>query len=351
MTASVKIENPFTYAKDPELNRIFDGLISLRTRVETEFAKAEKIAGFGSSMKFLPAIDAKSSALPSYTEMRNPRESYTWTKKGDLRVIEATVRAAITAAKAHVDEVEALNQPVYNHNNEVAAQVKEIMTRLGVSQTYTTYDYATSRSRTKKSTSHSAGYLGDLQRTMPRSNYGTVRYQITEYERNFERWLSDQVTTDNKERIENDAKAVETKILGNPTLVATLMQAGVNILTEVQKAAPGAKADVIDYCMATAIDNVTKKSKYLKLGYALQLSYEARARPEAKAYVEDAIIFFTPDTDEDQKIHRWILNNINTWTSGIVFGNDATFTYEDVFAKANDPVAVLLLQQLHSIDY
>lgn len=61
---------------------------------------------------------------------------------------------------------------------------------------------------------------------------------------------------ENKEKIARDEQIVQARIMGNPVLVATLMQAGVNILEEVQKAVSGQKSAVIDYCVAKAIQNV-----------------------------------------------------------------------------------------------
>jgi len=249
MTA--KPSNPFEYGKDPELNRIFDNLIALRDKVANQFAKAEKIAGLGSVTNFSPLKDVKLE-LPNY---RYKRTESNWAKTS-LDQIEKLVRPAIDLARKQIEEVAAENAPLEEQNKVLVTQVVELMTRIGIPARYTTYDYPTTRSRTKKAVEHTAGYIGDLERSRPKSNVQQMKYTLDNYVRDYESWLKTEKEAELKEKIAKDEAAVQKNILGNPTLVATLMQAGVNILEEVQKAIPGQKAEVINYCKAQAISNI-----------------------------------------------------------------------------------------------
>jgi len=249
-----KIPNPFVYSTDPELNTIFDKLIALQARVADKFAKAEKIAGLAGATSFVKLQDVETK-LPNY---RYLRDKDTW-RKPSLAEIDKIVQAAIIETREKIAAVEAANAPLVAQNNELAAQVTEMMRRIGIPDTYITYEYPTSRSRTKKSISHSAGYIGDLQRCKPASNVGSKKYELESYINDYNRWVASEKSAEEKANIERDEHIVQTKILGNPHLVATLMKADVNILSEVQKAVPGKKADVIEYCIAQAIKNVQSK--------------------------------------------------------------------------------------------
>ncbi len=249
-----KITNPFEYAKDPELNYIFDKLISLQARVAEKFAKAERIAGLGAATGFekLHNVDY---ALTNYRNLRSTSD-ISWKPKTSLAQIDIIVQQDIKAATEKIAETEALNVPIIEHNKALVQQVTEMMARIGIPTGYTTYEYPTARSKTKKSIPHSAGFLGDLQRANPASNTSSKKYELDSYIREYNRWVQSEKDAEHKENLARDEKIVQVRILGNPELVATLMQAGVNILTEVQSAVPGRKADVIEYCIAKARKNV-----------------------------------------------------------------------------------------------
>lgn len=252
-----KIDNPFSYSNEPELHRIFDSLLSLRIRVADSFTKAERLAGFSADLKFKPLEEFKiGDMLPNYRHRREPTSSWVTSTKTKLDVIDNEVKAAVEKTRAYIEEVNGRNTPLIEHNKQIAAQVTELMLRLGIPQSYTTYEYPTSRSKTKKSVVHTAGFAGDLQRVNPTSGYTAAKYKIDGYVNDYERWLKSEKDAETKAEIAKDEEAVKKNILGNPDLVATLMQAGVNILDEVSKALPGKKSQVIEYCIVKAISEV-----------------------------------------------------------------------------------------------
>lgn len=246
-----KIENPFKFTTDPELNRIFDNLLSLQARVADRFAKAEKIAGLSEVNSFVPLKNIDNTNLPDYRFERTRNMSFK-----PLDQIEAMVREAIKSAREKIAEVEEHNRSLEEQNQKLVSQVRELMTRLGIAPSYTTSEYPTTRSKTKKTVTHSAGYITDLERVRPKSNVTGIKYAVDNYERSFEAWIKAEKEEDIKNKIAKDEAAVKQNILGNPTLVATLMQAGVNIIEEVQKAVPGQKSEVIRYCKSLAISNI-----------------------------------------------------------------------------------------------
>lgn len=258
-----KKNNPFGYSTDPELNRIFDAMIDLKARVQTQFAKAEKIAGFTTDAKFLPLTAAKID-LPDYRKLYTPSNS--WYKKNSVEIIDKQVQDGITLANSHLDEVDDINKPLQEHNNNIRVQVIELMSRLGIDQTYNTYEYATTRSRTKKTINHIAGYINDLGRFIPQSNVTSLRYTLKSYINDYNNWKTSILEAERKRSIEADEQTVKTKILGNPYLTQKLMEAGINVLYEVNKAEVGKKSAIIEYCIVKAIsDEKNKINPSLKL--------------------------------------------------------------------------------------
>lgn len=256
-----KIDNPFNYSAEPELHRMFENMLSLRVRVTDSFAKAEKLAGFSNNLKFIPLEEFKfDGMLPNYRERRQPTSGWTSSAKTKLEVVDAEVRAAVEKARTHIEEVNGRNAPLMEHNKQIAAQVTELMLRLGIPHSYTTYEYPNTRSKTKKSVVHTAGFVGDLQRVNPVSGHSPAKYKIDSYLSEYERWAKAEKEAEAKAEIERDEAAVKKNILGNPDLVATLMQAGVNILDEANRALPGRKSQVIEYCIVKAISNVRSSS-------------------------------------------------------------------------------------------
>lgn len=253
-----KIENPFKYATDPELNSIFDRLLSLKERTDREFQKAEKIAGFATSGGFKPLEDAK-IVLPDYRTLRNGNSTWALTKKTSLSDVDREVRASIAVAAKLIDDVSERNKPVIEHNDGVRKQVIEIMTRIGIPTTYTTYELPSSRSRTRKAIGHSAGYLGDLSRAQPADPAIAANAKLSVYKADYERWFKAETEADLKVKVDRDEEVVKQFILGDPQFVQTLMSCGVNVLAEVQQAERGEKLSIMQYCVARAFANESNK--------------------------------------------------------------------------------------------
>jgi len=344
--------NPFKYGEDPELNRMFDAMVDLKNRVAKQFSDAQQIAGIGADAKFQPVTDAKIT-LPNYRELREPTANWRYSStKVPLAKVDAAVKEGIAAARKHLEEVAELNKPVEKANAELVQQITKLLTRIGIPTSYTTYDYPTSRSKTRKSITHGAGYPADLQRATPMSNVKGLQYSIETYERDYANWVKREQELEQKEALEKDTATVNTKILGNPDLVATLMQAGVNILEAVQDALPGKKADVIGLCVARAISNVTEKNKYFKLGYNLLQAFNDVSN--AKFHAQNALDSFSVISDRDIEIQNQISDFIlkigNVHSDIRPFSNKSELFYRTVLEMANDTANADLLIKLSRID-
>ena len=72
--------------------------------------------------------------------------------------------------RAKVLEEHQANIPAIENNLKVREKITQIMKSIGIPNNYSTSEFKTQRSRTKTTTTHSAGYLGDLQRNVPVSD-------------------------------------------------------------------------------------------------------------------------------------------------------------------------------------
>jgi hypothetical protein len=344
--------NPFTYKDDPELSRIFDAMVDLKTRVAKQFSDAQMIAGIDADAKFHPVSDAKIT-LPNYRELRSPyNNGWGYNNKTPLEKVDRAVKSGVEEARKILEEVAALNKPIEDANTKLSQQITNLMVRLGIPSSYSTYEYPTSRSKTKRAVSHTAGYISDLGRAVPKSNVSAMKYTIDAYERDYANWVNQEKLQEQKEALEKDNAIVNAKILGNPDLVATLMQAGVNILEEVQRAIPGKKADVIGHCVALAVANITEKNKYLKLGYNLLQAFEDVSN--AKMHAQNALNTFSVVSDQDVEIQNQISDFILKF--GIVrsdirpFSKNTDLHYRKVLDMANDTANADLLIKLSRME-
>jgi vacuolar-type H+-ATPase subunit H len=86
----------------------------------------------------------------------------------DTKLISLLAKAEQERAK--VLEEHQANIPAIENNLKVREKITQIMKDIGVPNNYSTSEFKTQRSRTKTTTTHSAGYLGDLQRNVPVSD-------------------------------------------------------------------------------------------------------------------------------------------------------------------------------------
>jgi ribosomal protein L20 len=256
---SNKIENPFDSKTDYEYYQIFNELANLKSRVDIKVKNSEKLFDIQGGLKFLPLAKVE-IVLPNFKDMRGSEWSSWSHKSRSFQEIKALVKSAIDIARKNIEEIDIRNKDAVIHNNKVVESVKQLMVSIGVQPTYNSYELPTSRSRTRKSVCHQAGYIGDLSRTCPISNTHEQSKKIDSYLYEFNNWLAVEEEKDKKVQIEKDEDAIKKHVLNNPTLVSTLMHAGVNILSEIQTALPGKKAEVIEYCLVKAIDLVRQST-------------------------------------------------------------------------------------------
>lgn len=86
----------------------------------------------------------------------------------DTRLTQLLAKAEQERAK--VLEEHQANIPAIENNQKVREKITQIMKDIGIPSNYSTSEFKTQRSRTKTTTTHAAGYIGDLQRNIPVSD-------------------------------------------------------------------------------------------------------------------------------------------------------------------------------------
>lgn len=207
-------------------------------------------------------------------------------------------------------EITQQNVLIAIHNKSVQDKIKDIMKWVGVSDTYSTYDFATSRSRTKTAQRHSAGYLSDLARVAP-----TSPPQIkTTYEwRHYESHAN--ILIDQVQKKEREAKALVAAKEKQKEMMRLAIKYGVEDIED-------------EWAFKQAI---LKKDKYLRLAHFLNMNRNDWS--DGYDYAELGIDGFEVVTGDDVLIEECIRGIIDSddgcdgrnfrdckWNYGVLFG-------------------------------
>ena len=327
------IPNPFEYSKDPELNTMFDKMVSLKARVEDQFKKANSIAGLDAEAKFLPLEQVKIS-LPTLDSLRNPSNGRWGSSVVSLERVLEQATNAINVARAEVERVEKANAANLENNNNLSKQIKSLMTRLGFSESYSTFEYPSSRSRNKKEVRHTAGYVADIERMRPKSNTYMASTQIKDYEARLSTYIQSERAKEIKEKTDSDTKAVEHLLNATPELMEFLVLCNVNIMTRMAEAPVGCKKYVIKEVLYEILEDTLTKDKYLNLAYMLECN--RNDWNDGPDFAERGLNGFNIETKQDQEIYDEISHHISDWDGdGRVF-RDCDWNYSRIYEMVKD---------------
>ena len=219
-----------------------------------------------------------------------------------------------TDLKARYEE----NEAIVKHNTIVQDKIKQLMEKIGVKETYSTYEYKTSRSKTKSWESHWAGYRADLTRVAPTYN------EYSGYEQNVKR-LKDTLETEYSKAKQAIQKAEREE------------QAKKTVAENVHKLALLRAKYTPEDAMASANDillTILGKDKYLHLAHFLEANRGDWS--DGYWYAKQGLKGFTIETPEDEEIHNCI-HAITLYedVDGRYF-RDCEYSYDVLFGKADD---------------
>ena len=123
-------------------------------------------------------------------------------------------KAAMDAHKLQ----EHVNKDAIENNKKVVEKVTSIMRFIGVPGTYTTSEYKTSRSRKPTTTTHQAGWLQDVRRSVPTSdNWVAVKCEMESKMREIELYAKNKITELASAEKEADRIAAEKAVINYAT--------------------------------------------------------------------------------------------------------------------------------------
>lgn len=215
--------------------------------------------------------------------------------------------------KEDCEELVQLNRDVITHNKKQIEKLKLIMKTLGVSDTYSTWEYKTSRSSKKTETKHNAGYLGDMSRTIVTvDNYETMCKVIEKKRMDIEnlgkKYLKE---SQDKQRKLLQSKQEQDKIVELAGLRAKYTPDNL-------------KSDIYEIQ-----DKLLDCDKYLSLAYWLERNRGDWS--DGYYYAETGLSSFIVETKQDQEIEDDIQECINNWDGdGRVF-RDTDWNYAELY--------------------
>lgn len=212
------------------------------------------------------------------------------------------------------------NLPAIENNQKVREKITQIMKDIGIPSNYSTSEFKTQRSRTKTTTTHAAGYIGDLQRNIPVSDESErmltlIKSAVDSFKRH-----ADTLKANIRKELREAEKTEKAK---KEVLAKARLQVKYNLDEDFEW------SDVLE-----VLDN---KDKYFKLARAME---ETRNDwNDGYGRVQYAISGFQVETEEDKEIFESIheLAYESEDIDGRVF-RDCEFNYSFLYGKVSEEI-------------
>lgn len=234
-------------------------------------------------------------------------------------VCAKAARAALEKARADNEAQHAINVPLLENNERVAAQVQAIMGNLGIPASRTTYSYPTPRAKKMVERKVTAGYLADLTAVCRTTDgYLEVKQKCDEFEK---RIVSYESAERAKELDIEHAKFREGVERSKLTLLGAMAH----------KYGCGADFDEV-------IDAMAARDKYFGLGYWLLRNRNQWHDGPARA--RRGLELFSIASDEDRLVREEITRLIDEWSGdGRVFRN-SPYGFDYLLGKSSADIAI-----------
>lgn len=212
------------------------------------------------------------------------------------------------------------NLPAIENNQKAREKITQIMKDIGIPSNYSTSEFKTQRSRTKTTTTHAAGYIGDLQRNIPVSDESErmltlIKSAVDSFKRH-----ADTLKANIRKELQEAEKTEKAK---KEVLAKARLQVKYN-LTE-------------DFEWSDVLEVLDNKDKYFKLARAME---ETRNDwNDGYGRVQYAISGFQVETEEDKEIFEEIYELSHEYEDidGRVF-RDCEYNYSFLYGKVGEEI-------------
>lgn len=250
MTKAKLPTNPFKYGEP--FYSVYDGLLKLEETMHARELKATQLAGLADGAKFINLPKIELSLTPPST-FRKPNQYSAYLLIRPLEEVEKNVADTITTAKALIEEHREEYEKAAVHNDTLRKQVIALMDQIGVKESYTTYEFPTSRSKTRKAMNHRAGFLNDLDRIAPKNPLKAAEYAVAEYERSFKSWLDAERRSENEKKRSSVQRMLAKYI--TPELSAFYLVLGLDVVSIINNSTE----NNVEYNLLNAINEIMNK--------------------------------------------------------------------------------------------
>lgn len=236
----------------------------------------------------------------------------------DTKLTQLLEKAEVERLKV-VTEHEA-NLPAIENNHKVREKITQIMKDIGIPNNYSTSEFKTQRSRTKTTTTHSAGYLGDLHRNVPVSDESERMLTLIKSALDSFKRHADTLKVNIRKELQEAEKTEKAK---KEVLAKARLQVKYN-LTE-------------DFEWSDVLEVLDNKDKYFKLARAME---ETRNDwNDGYGRVQYAISGFQVETEEDKEIFDEIYELSHEYEDidGRVF-RDCEYNYSFLYGKVSEEI-------------
>ena len=222
----------------------------------------------------------------------------------------------IDAEVVKIEQIHKTNLPAIENNILIRKKVYMFMEKIGVRESYSTYEFKTSRSRNKTHIKHIAGFIADLSRVITVvDGYDGVGRSVNDYKRKLKDYadkLKQNILKEQREKQSDEKAKKKLKVLATFCVKYDL------------------DAEAEEYDIREAI---LVKDKYLHLAYWLE-----RNRGDwndGYSYAETGLSGFHAETAEDNDIVADISSYIEDWDGdGRVF-RDCEYNYNVLYKMAD----------------
>lgn len=235
---------------------------------------------------------------------------------------EVETRLVQLLEKAECERIQVIvehqaNIPVIENNQKVREKITQVMKDIGIPNNYSTSEFKTQRSRTKTTTTHAAGYIGDLQRNIPVSDEkDRMLTLIKSAEDSFKRTADTLKGTIRKELQE----AEKTEKAKKEVLAKARLQVKYGL---------DENSDWSD-----VLDTLDSKDKYFNLARSMEAV--RNDWNDGFGPVEWAISKFTVETEEDKEIETCIQELLESEEQDGRIFRDCEYNYSVLYGKVSE---------------
>lgn len=235
-----------------DVDKEVESIRRILVKADTEVKRLQELADM-STGKIMEVKDVNGAFSRCMWKIDGYAKENRWGPKETYDVIAKRARADYDAKFEEAKKIHEENLPAIENNKLVEKNIRATMENLGITATYSVYEYKTKRHRNKEWIRHTSGFVEDIRRCCKTGDSFSV--VESEYKRKLEaleKWIKEQ-----KKKADEEAKEAVKK--------------EDEVIREKLRAFLAAKYDLpFDISLRDILYHFTKTDKYLDLALAME---------------------------------------------------------------------------------